>query len=261
MQSLVKFAKKFLMSEPFFVDGFEYQFVSVEEFEGGFGIDILVNVILPKRGQSYLLDKFSHDISVIIENLGNYYGKIIAYNEMIYVEGKPTTSKVYISPEDSNELMTSLNENVRKVKVPKMLTGTALGAIYIQADISFEKNENYKFASAEHSSINFYFLYNLSNIELSVLNRGVETNFIKISSLDERIDKFATIINDILQDNDKFRDKIESIIYMTLEPSLKLDDTDFYTEANYWINKINGNKVEPESIGNLTLLDFFDNPS
>jgi hypothetical protein len=48
---------------------------------------------------------------------------------------------------------------------------------------------------------------------------------------------------------------------MTLEPSLKLDDTDFYTEANYWINKINGNKVEPESIGNLTLLDFFDNPS
>ena len=142
MQSLVKFAKKFLMSEPFFIDGFEYQFVSVEEFEGGFGIDILVNVILPKRGQSYLLDKFSHDISTIIENLGNYYGKIIAYNEIIYVEGKPTTSKVYISPEDSNELMTSLNENVRKLKVPKMLTGTALGAIYIQADISFEQNEN-----------------------------------------------------------------------------------------------------------------------
>ena len=31
MLSLVKFAKKFLMSEPFFIDGFEYQFVSVEE--------------------------------------------------------------------------------------------------------------------------------------------------------------------------------------------------------------------------------------
>ena len=54
---------------------------------------------------------------------------------------------------------------------------------------------------------------------------------------------------------------LDSIIYNILEPSLKLNDTHFYTDSNYWINKINGNKVEPESIGDLGLLDFFDNLS
>ena len=45
----------------FFVDGFEYQFISVEPYED-WAIEITVNVLLPKKGQSYVVEKFSYDI-------------------------------------------------------------------------------------------------------------------------------------------------------------------------------------------------------
>ena len=65
MSNIVKFARRFLMTEPFFMDGFEYQFVSVEP-EDDWAIDITVNVVLPEKGQSYITDRFSYNISQII---------------------------------------------------------------------------------------------------------------------------------------------------------------------------------------------------
>jgi len=67
-----KVAKKFLMHEPFFVDGFEYQFISVEPHED-WAIDIVVNVVLPKKGQSFVTEKFSYDIHYIIRRFGDYF--------------------------------------------------------------------------------------------------------------------------------------------------------------------------------------------
>ena len=46
-----KVAKKFLMHEPFFVDGFEYQFISVEPHED-WAIDVVVNVVSHLKIQS-----------------------------------------------------------------------------------------------------------------------------------------------------------------------------------------------------------------
>ena len=85
MNNLIKFTKKFLMSEPFIVDGFEYQFISVEPYED-FGIEITVNVILPKKGQSYVIEKFSYDVYHILENMNQYYGTTISYQEVILVD-------------------------------------------------------------------------------------------------------------------------------------------------------------------------------
>jgi hypothetical protein len=67
MSNIIKIVKKFLMSQPFFEDGFEYQFISVEP-DSDLAIKFTVNVILPKRGQSFVVEKFSYDIDVIIEN-------------------------------------------------------------------------------------------------------------------------------------------------------------------------------------------------
>jgi len=75
MSNLSKITKKVLMSQPFFEDGYEYQFVSVEEdeeFDGAFNLTI--NVILPKKGQSYCTMVFSNHIHKILDNLWGYIG-------------------------------------------------------------------------------------------------------------------------------------------------------------------------------------------
>ncbi len=68
MGNIVKIAKKFLMSGPFYNDGFEYQFISVED-DLYDAIKFTVNVLLPKKGQSFVVEKFSYDIADIIENM------------------------------------------------------------------------------------------------------------------------------------------------------------------------------------------------
>ena len=84
MNKIASFAKKFLMSQPFFEDGFEYQFISVEP-DSDWAIKFTVNVLLPKKGQSFVVEKFSYDIGVIIENASRYIGEGISYTENILV--------------------------------------------------------------------------------------------------------------------------------------------------------------------------------
>ena len=59
-----KIAKKYLMHEPFKVEGFEYQFISVEPHED-WAIDIVVNVVLPKK-VNHLLRKNLVMISITL---------------------------------------------------------------------------------------------------------------------------------------------------------------------------------------------------
>ena len=69
------------MSQQFIVDGFEYQFISVEP-EGGIdqdNIQFTVNVLLPKKGQSYLTEKFSRDILDIFEKLWKFLDKQFSF--------------------------------------------------------------------------------------------------------------------------------------------------------------------------------------
>ena len=57
--------KKYLMSQPFFEDGFEYQFISVESIEDS-SLVFTVNVLLPKKGQSFVVETFSYGIMRIL---------------------------------------------------------------------------------------------------------------------------------------------------------------------------------------------------
>ena len=80
MSNLSKIAKKVLMSQPFFEDGYEYQFIKVEEdeeFDGAF--DLTINVILPKKGQSYCTTIFSNHIHNILDNIWGYIGSSFSY--------------------------------------------------------------------------------------------------------------------------------------------------------------------------------------
>ena len=109
-----KIIKKILMSETFNVDGFEYQFISVEPYQD-WAINIVVNVVLPKKGQSFVAEKFNQDISHIIDRFSTYLGSVISYNEKILVDGRPVPKMgVYITKEDQNEIINALNGNMSK---------------------------------------------------------------------------------------------------------------------------------------------------
>ena len=60
------------------------------------------------------------------------------------------------------------------------------------------------------------------------------------------IDKFATVLNDMLQDNHEFRDEIIDNIYMVLDPTTKIEhlDANVYYNAHYYLDRINGKESE-----------------
>jgi hypothetical protein len=229
-----KVAKKFLMHEPFFVEGFEYQFISVEPHED-WAIDIVVNVVLPKKGQSFVTEKFSYDIHYIIKRFGDYFGSGISYNEKILVDGKPVPEKgVYINEEDQDEIINSLNGNMSNFSIMNM--NTNYDTYRVRGSLTWEK-PNKRFYQV-NEEIDFYFYYNVSDV---VVNNG------ELNVNPTKINEFASTLNDRLQDNDQFRDKIVDNIYMVLEPSTKIENLEVYFNANYFLKRINGEEYNPTS--------------
>lgn len=242
MSNIIKFVKKFLMSEPFYEDGFEYQFISVEPDED-LAIKFIVNVILPKRGQSFVVNKFSDDISDIIENASKYIGNGISYRERILVEGKPFPEEgLYINDEDCDEIIRALNENVKYVRVSNDRDISS-----VRANISFSRNKERKkfYLMDAHQFIDIFLKYNISNFEYNDVPVNVNL---------KTIDDFAEVFNEKLQNSDMFRDKLQDIIYRVLEPSLQIKNIDVYYNAQYWINKVEG--IEVHSTGNSFTTDF-----
>lgn len=242
MNRIVPIAKKFLMSEPFFKDGFEYQFISVEP-DSDWAIKFTVNVLLPKKGQSFVVDKFSYDIGDIIENASRYIGESISYTENILVEGKHIPENgVYINPEDCDEIIRSLNENVRQVTLSNNKDVSD-----VRARISFSRNKdrNKFYTMDSHQYIDFYLIYNIGRIEYN-------NTPVRIS--EKMFDDFGEVFNEKLQDSTRFRDMLQDIIYTVLEPSIKIGYVDIFINAQYWIHKIDG--MEVLVYGNSTNYDF-----
>ena len=233
MNNLIKFTKKFLMSEPFIVDGFEYQFISVEPYED-FGIEITVNVILPKKGQSYVIEKFSYDVYHILENMNQYYGTTISYQEVILVEGQLPKRRVYVNEEDQDEIINSLNANMSDFSIVS-LSGD-YDTYKIKGSLDWER-ANRKFYEV-NEEIDFYFYYNVSNV---IVNNG------ELNINPSQINEFASVLNDKLQDSDQFRDKLIDNIYRVLEPSVQIENLEVYFNANYFLKRIHGKEYEPKS--------------
>ena len=242
MGNVSKIAKKFLTSQPFYNDGFEYQFISVED-DLYDAIKFTVNVLLPKKGQSFVVEKFSYDIRDIIENMSKFIGQGVSYSEKILVEGKPIPEYgVYINDEDCNEILRALNENVRHVQVSNDRDVSS-----VRANISFSRNKerNKFYLMDSHQYIDIFLTYNISNFEYNDVPVNVNL---------KTIDEFAEVFNEKLQNSDLFRDKLEDIIYRVLEPSFHIEFLEVYINAQYWIDKVEG--IEVHSTGNSFTTDF-----
>jgi len=242
MSRNVSIVKKFLMSQPFYEDGFEYQFISVEP-EEDWAIKFTVNVILPKKGQSFVVEKFSYDIGNIIENASRYTSEKISYTEHVLIEGKPIPEYgVYINPEDCDEIIRSLNENVKQVTL-----SNDKDVSDVRTKISFSRNkERDKFYMMDtHQYIDFFLRYDIGRIEYN-------NTPVRIS--EKMFDDFGEVFNEKLQNSARFRDALQEIIYIVLEPSIKINNIDVFINAQYWINKIDG--MEALSTGNSYKTEF-----
>ena len=231
-----KIIKKILMSETFNVDGFEYQFISVEPYQD-WGTNIVVNVVLPKKGQSFVVEKFSEDISHIIKRFSDYLGSVISYNEKILVDGRPVPKMgVYINKEDQNEIINALNGNMSNFSINNgnVYKNKIVDLIKIKGSLKWKKAKKFY---DHYESIDFYFYYDVSNV---IVNDG------KLNINPGEIDKFATVLDDMLQDNHNFRDEILDNIYMVLDHTTKIEhlDANVYYNAHYYLDRINGKKSE-----------------
>ena len=75
-----KIIKKVLLNQSFFEEGYEYQFIGVEIGKDGVSYDLTINVILPKKGQSYVTAVFSYHIHKILSNLWKYINDSFSYS-------------------------------------------------------------------------------------------------------------------------------------------------------------------------------------
>ena len=223
-----KIIKKILMSETFNVDGFEYQFISVEPYQD-WGTNIVVNVVLPKKGQSFVVEKFSEDISHIIKRFSDYLGSVISYNEKILVDGRPVPKMgVYINKEDQNEIINALNGNMSNFSINNgnVYKNKIVDLIKIKGSLKWKKAKKFY---DHYESIDFYFYYDVSNV---IVNDG------ELNINPSEIDKFATVLNDMLNDNHTFRDEILDNIYMVLDHTTKIEHLDANVYYNAHLKKM-----------------------
>jgi len=149
----LKIFRKVLIDHSFNKDGYEYHFLSIELDEKGWAYNIVVNVVLPVKGQSYATPVFSGHIHDILSNIWKYVGSQFSYSEKILVDGKePVGSGLFISEEKQREVLVTMRKEMKEVTI-----WTAIGNLTF--DVYWKPNEN--FYSLEDVYIDFDF-----NIEI-----------------------------------------------------------------------------------------------
>jgi hypothetical protein len=225
-----KVIKKVLLNQSFFEEGNEYQFIGVEIGKDGVSYDLTINVILPKKGQSYVTKVFSYHIHKILSNLWNYINDSFQYSEHFLIDGKePIKGGVYITTEKQNKILTNLRNQVTSTEIK-------LKNNYLSFNISWKPQSEQSY-TLEDVYIDFYYYISLSNFKFG--NKKVIPNL-------EIGDKIAGVISDSLFDDDNFKNKVDDIIYTTMYDEVNLTKIDeVYFNGIWRIIKIDGWEVSP----------------
>jgi hypothetical protein len=235
MSNLSKIAKKVLMSQSFFEDGYEYQFVKVELDEDNLSFNITVNVILPKKGQSYATAVFSNGIYKILDNIWGYIGSSFSYSEHILVDGEePVKSGIYISPEKQNQLLFEIRKRIKRADI---ITNNKN---VLSFDVHWIRNDK-EFYRFHDVYVHFYFFIDLSNFKLN--DKRVIPNL-------EFADEIAGVVSDNLYDDDSFRSRVDDVMYSVMKDEIDLHNIDdMYLEGLWHVRKLDGMEVFPSFRG------------
>ena len=224
----LKIFRKVLMEHSFDKDGYEYHFLSIETDEKGWSYNIVVNVVLPVKGQSYAIPVFSGHIHDILSNLWKYIGSQFSYSEKILVDGKePVGSCLFISEEKQREVLVAMRKEMKEVTI-----WTAIGNLTF--DVYWKPNEN--FYSLEDVYIDFDF-----NIEIKEFM--LDSHYV-VPNLDIADDVAGAILN-VMYDSDGLRDDINNVIYDAMSNEIDITNVDdLYFQGRFYITKIDGFEVD-----------------
>ena len=227
MSNIRKIIQKMLLKEPFYEGGFEYQFIKVTPDSKNLGYDILVNVVLPEKGQSYAISVFSGHIHDILSNMWKYIGSSFSYSEKILVDGEePVNKGVFISSEKQREVLFTMRKEIKEVTLK-----TAIGPLTF--DVYWKPMEEFYHLDYEYIDFNF-------NIEIShfMLDSHYAVPNLKIA------DDVAGAILNVMYDTDYLRDEINNVIYDVMSNEIDITSIDdLYYQARFFIIKIDGFEI------------------
>ena len=227
MSNIRKIIQKMLLKEPFYEGGFEYQFIKVTPDSKNLGYDILVNVVLPEKGQSYAISVFSGHIHDILSNMWKYIGSSFSYSEKILVDGEePVNKGVFISSEKQREVLFTMRKEIKEVTLR-----TAIGPLTF--DVYWKPMEEFYHLDYEYIDFNF-------NIEIShfMLDSHYAVPNLKIA------DDVAGAILNVMYDTDYLRDEINNVIYDVMSNEIDITSIDdLYYQARFFIIKIDGFEI------------------
>ena len=227
MNKELKLVRRVLIGNSFNKDGYEYRFLSIDPDDRELAYNIVVDVTLPKKGQSYATPVFSGHIHDILSNIWKYIGTSFSYSEKILVDGEePVKGNVYISPEKQKEVYSTMVREINHVKIK-----TSIGNLSF--DVSWRPAE--KFYSLDDVYLDFNF-----NIQISkfILDGAYVKPNLKMAD-----DVAGTILN-VMYDTDYLRDEINNVIYDVMADEIdvtKVDD--LYYQVLFYISKIDGFEV------------------
>jgi hypothetical protein len=227
MNKELKLIRRVLIGNSFNKDGYEYRFLSIDPDDRELAYDIVVDVTLPKEGQSYVTPVFSAHIHDILSNIWKYIGTSFSYSEKILVNGEePVKGGVYITPKKQKEIYFTMVREIDHVKIK-----TDIGNLSF--DVSWKPME--KFYSLDDVYLDFNF-----NIQISkfILDGAYVKPNLKMAD-----DVAGTILN-VMYDTDYLRDEINNVIYDVMADEIdvtKVDD--LYYQVLFYISKIDGFEV------------------
>ena len=223
----LKIFRKVLMDHSFNKDGYEYHFLSIELDEKGWAYNIVVNVVLPVKGQSYATPVFSGHIHDILSNIWKYVGSSFSYSEKILVDGKePVSGGLFISTEKQREVLHTMRKEIKEVTLK-----TAIGPLTF--DIYWKPNE--KFYSLDDVYIDFDF-------DIEIKNFMLDSHYV-VPNLDIADDVSGAILN-VMYDSDYLRDEINNVVYDVMSNEIDITSVDdLYYQVRFYITKIDGFEV------------------
>ena len=220
-------------------DRFSYEFISSSINSYDYDrVDIKINVITPKKGQSYFKGVFITDVKEIISKVETFIGKKL-YNLYFYVDGEKCED-VFISNEDERKIF----ENLSKIEEINIFNNN----IKFKSKVSFKEPRNYPWYQNSYEGPEINFNYDIYDITVNGERPG--PNFGKD---DKKLSILSQHINELLMDSDRFRDDVSESVINVLEPSMRiLDDYDTYYSIYYYIDKIDGIKPSDNVWGDFT---------
>ena len=227
MNKELKLVRRVLIGNSFNKDGYEYRFLSIDPDDRELAYNIVVDVTLPKKGQSYATPVFSGHIHDILSNIWKYIGTSFSYSEKILVDGEDSVKGgVYISPKKQKEVFFTMVREIDHVKIK-----TDLGNLSF--DVSWKPME--KFYSLDDVYLDFNFNIQISNFIL-------DGDYVKPNL--KMADDVAGAILNVMYDTDYLRDEINNVIYDVMADEIdvtKVDD--LYYQVLFYISKIDGFEV------------------